>query len=107
MLRSEIKVELQSCNSTFQCVRKSFEMEQNMEFEYYVRQQLERHKSIQPQDIVKLCYQAAYGAEHMLADMEAAKKYFYTEYDSVSEARYALQRLQDHAGLERELRRRV
>lgn len=61
-----------------------------MEFEYYVRQQLERHKSIQPQDIVKLCYQAAYGAEHMLADMEAARKYFYTEYDSVSVKKEAL-----------------
>lgn len=55
----------------------------SVEFKYYLMQQLEKHKSMQPRDIVKMCYQAAFGAEHLLADNEAAKKYFYTEYNLV------------------------
>ncbi len=54
-----------------------------MEFKYYLKQQLEKHKLMQPRDIVKMCYQAAFGAEHLLADIDAAEKYFYAEYDSV------------------------
>lgn len=54
-----------------------------MEFKYYLEQQIKKHKTMQPADIVKLCYQAAFGAEHLLADIDAAKKYFYAEYDSV------------------------
>ncbi len=54
-----------------------------MEFQYYLKQQLEKHKLVQPRDIIKMCYQAAFGAEHLLADIDAAEKYFYAEYDSV------------------------
>ena len=36
-----------------------------------------------PQDIVKMCYQAAFGAEHLLSDITAAKRYFDAEFDSV------------------------
>lgn len=54
-----------------------------MKFEQCLIQQIKKHPSMQPQDVVKLCYQAAFGAEHLLADMDAAKKYFYAEYDSV------------------------
>ena len=54
-----------------------------MEFGYYLRIQLDKHKAMQPRDIVKMCYQAAFGAEHLLSDMEAAKRYFYSEYESV------------------------
>ena len=36
-----------------------------------------------PQDVAKACYQAAMGAEHLLLDTEAAKKYFDAEFDAV------------------------
>ena len=35
-----------------------------------------------PQDIAKICYQAAMGAEHLLADTTAARRYFDAEFDS-------------------------
>ncbi len=54
-----------------------------MEFRQYVTQQFMQHPSMQPQDFVKLCYQAAYGAEHLLTNISVARNYFYTEYDSV------------------------
>ena len=54
-----------------------------MEFRQYVMQQFMKHSSIQPQDLVKQCYQAAFGAEHLLSDTSLARDYFYAEYDSV------------------------
>ena len=53
-----------------------------MSFESYIQKQLELHPSIQPQDIAKLCYQAAFGAEHLLMDSDRARKYFDHEYES-------------------------
>lgn len=50
--------------------------------DYIIRQQ-ELHPSMQPQDVVKLCYQAVYGAEHLLMDVEAAREYFDSEYAAV------------------------
>ena len=38
---------------------------------------------IEFQDIVKFCYQAARGAEHLLADTDAAHRYFVAEYESL------------------------
>jgi len=35
-----------------------------------------------PQDVVKLCYQAAFGAEHMLSDKTQALNYFKDEYSA-------------------------
>ena len=37
---------------------------------------------MQPQDVVKMCYQAAFGAEHLLADASIAKRYFDAEFDA-------------------------
>ena len=37
---------------------------------------------MQPQDVVKICYQAAFGAEHLLDDISAAKRYFDAEFDA-------------------------
>ena len=54
-----------------------------MEFEVYLKQQLQLHPSMQPQDVAKLCYQAAHGAEHLLTDFSAAEKYFYQDVDAV------------------------
>jgi len=48
----------------------------------FIRHQLALHSSIMPQDIIKMCFQAAYGAEHLLTDMEKVKGYFMSEYES-------------------------
>lgn len=52
-----------------------------MDFGYYLKEQFRLHPSMQPQDVVKQCYQAAYGAEHMLLDVEKAKEYFLKEFE--------------------------
>lgn len=39
-----------------------------------------------PQDIIKFCYQSAFGAEHMMSDAAAACAYFRREYDAVEPA---------------------
>ena len=49
-------------------------------FERYFRAQYRLHPSMQAQDAVKLCYQAAYGAEHLLADLAGAEQYFENEF---------------------------
>ncbi len=55
-----------------------------MSFDIYFKEQLERHSSMQYQDAVKLCYQAAFGAEHLLSDLDRARVYLEEEYSSVS-----------------------
>ena len=55
-----------------------------MSFDIYFNEQLKRHPSMQYQDAVKLCYQAAVGAEHLLSDVESARAYLYAEFDAVS-----------------------
>lgn len=52
-----------------------------MDFDFYLKKQLELHPSIQMQDVVKMCYQAAFGVEHMLSDIEKARQNFYREYE--------------------------
>lgn len=44
---------------------------------------LAAHPSMGIQDAVKLCYQAAYGAEHLLEDPAKARRYFEAEYAAV------------------------
>lgn len=39
----------------------------------FLRRQAALHPCMQPRDALKLCYQAAYGAEHLLRDPEAAR----------------------------------
>lgn len=46
-------------------------------------EQLVKHPSMEPRDVVKLCYQAACGAEHLLEDVSAARAYFEDEYGTV------------------------
>lgn len=55
-----------------------------MTFQPYLTQQLKLHPSMQPQDVVKLCYQAAYGPEHLLSGPGAAQRYLEAEFDRVS-----------------------
>lgn len=51
-----------------------------MDFATCLRAQLRLHPAMQPQDVLKLCYQAARGAEHLLADTTRARAYFDQEY---------------------------
>lgn len=51
-----------------------------MTFSDLLKEQLTRHPTMQPQDVLKLCYQAARGAEHLLADPGRARAYFDREY---------------------------
>lgn len=53
-----------------------------MNFKEYLEKQLKLHPSMQLQDIIKLCFQAVYGPEHLLADVERAKNYFMQEYEA-------------------------
>lgn len=50
----------------------------------YLRGQMAAHPATCPQDFIKHCYQAAFGAEHLLGDVNAAKRYFDEEFAAVS-----------------------
>jgi len=54
-----------------------------MDLTDYLLAEYDRHSSLEPQDVVKLCYQAAFGAEHMLQDASNALAYFREEYGAV------------------------
>lgn len=51
-----------------------------MDFRTCFSNQLSLYTPHRPADLVKLCFQAAFGAEHMLRDVEAARKRFLAEY---------------------------
>ena len=48
----------------------------------YIKQQLALHPSITQQDALKMCFQAAYGAEHLLTDIDKVRGYFLMEFES-------------------------
>ena len=56
----------------------------------YLLEQMKKHPSLQPRDVVKLCYQAAFGAEHLLQDLAGAKAYLEKEFAEVTAAEGAL-----------------
>lgn len=51
-----------------------------MDFATVLLEQIHMHPSLQPRDVVKLCYQAAFGAEHLLQDLQRAEAYLQKEY---------------------------
>ena len=55
-------------------------------FESCLLEQLSKHPAMQVQDLVKLCYHAACGADHLLRDVAAAKARFMAEYESTAPA---------------------
>jgi uridine kinase len=61
-----------------------------MDFEIYLTEQLHKHPSMQPQDVIKMCYQAAHGAEHLLSDSDRAWSYLKREYDEATASDDAL-----------------
>ncbi|MBQ4648947.1 MAG: hypothetical protein IJB76_07295 [Clostridia bacterium] len=58
-----------------------------MNFEIYLTEQLKKHPSIKPQDVIKMCYQGAHGAEHLLSDTDTALESLQKEYALVSPAK--------------------
>ncbi len=54
-----------------------------MQFEACLQQQLSLHTVFQVQDALKLCYQAAFGAEHLVEDVHRARRFFDAEYTAV------------------------
>ena len=54
-----------------------------IEFRDCLAEQLCLHPVMQPRDVVKLCYQAACGAEHLLGDLAGAWQYFEEEYEAL------------------------
>lgn len=48
----------------------------------YLPLQISLHPSITITDIIKLCYQAANGPEHLLTDKEAARRYLEKEFEN-------------------------
>ena len=61
-----------------------------MNFKECLKSQITLHPSIEPRDVVKMCYQAAYGAEHLLSDVEAARTFFEEEYAKTNVTREPL-----------------
>jgi len=60
----------------------SFFTESSPTFAQLIRQQVDLHPSITPQDAMKMCFQAAYGAEHLLTDIDKVRAYFIAEYEA-------------------------
>lgn len=52
-----------------------------MSFAFYLSEQLNIYPDMGPQDVFKLCFQGARGAEHLLRDTLAAKCYFDAEWE--------------------------
>ncbi len=52
-------------------------------FSRHLLEQCRIHPSMQPRDALKMCYQAAFGAEHGLGDPAAARKYLRTEFSAL------------------------
>ena len=68
-----------------------------MNFETYLAEQIKLHPSMEPRDVVKMCYQAAYGAEHLVSDYAGAKKYLEEEYSRVAAGKGRLyEQISDH-----------
>lgn len=56
----------------------------------YLKEQLNLHPSMQPQDVAKLCFQATFGAEHLLMDIDSARKFLIREYEQTFPRKEAL-----------------
>ena len=56
-----------------------------MKFKDYLDYELNTKKSMELQDVIKMCYQAAFGAEHLLEDLERALAYFDEEFADTEE----------------------
>jgi hypothetical protein len=57
-------------------------MSDNHAIRPYLIEQMRLHPSMTPGDLAKLCYQAARGAEHLLADPQRARAYLHRELEA-------------------------
>lgn len=51
----------------------------------YLIELIKKYPLMDTADIIKYCFQKTFGAEHLLSNVEMARKYFDEEYDSVEE----------------------
>ena len=56
---------------------------EEVDFRTCVRDQLRRHPSMRAEDVLKLCFQGAYGPAHILGGIEAAKRKFDAEFSAL------------------------
>lgn len=56
----------------------------SLTFASYLKQQALLHPRMEAQDVMKLCFQAAYGAEHILTDKDKALTYLIEEFDKTA-----------------------
>lgn len=53
-----------------------------MTFEKCLKKQLKMHESMEARDVIKMCYQATFGAEHLLLNPEKARAFFEEEFEA-------------------------
>lgn len=58
-----------------------------MNMDFYLTENYKVQPSMEPQDVVKQCYQAAFGAEHLLTDLDRARAFFMEEYEPLEPVR--------------------
>lgn len=56
----------------------------------YLEEELLLHPLMQPSDAAKFCFQAVFGAEHLLSDPKVAEARFFAEFEAVSPAKRPL-----------------
>jgi len=61
-----------------------------MKFPSFLDAHLRTHPAAQARDILKFCYQAARGAEHLLTDSAAARRFFDAEFSAAAETKAPL-----------------
>lgn len=61
-----------------------------MSFEECLKRHIASHPLLECRDIIKFCYQAMTGSEHILKDIESAKSYFFSEYENTPSADISL-----------------
>lgn len=63
---------------------------QKITFEQCLRRHLAAHPLLQAADLIKFCFQAAFGAEHILKDADAAREFFFREFYDTKRSDMAL-----------------
>lgn len=71
-------------------INESMQAKENIPLKDILLYHVAHHPSITPQDILKLCYQATFGAEHLLTDETRARSFFQQEWEAVSASDTAL-----------------
>ena len=54
-----------------------------MKFKDYLDYELNTKSNMELRDVIKMCYQAAFGAEHLLTNLDRARSYFEEEFSAI------------------------